>query len=211
MKAVSYKRILAYLIDIFIVTVISSLLTMFIPVTEEYQKANDEFQDVMEKFVNNEIENEDYLLKINDISYVINKESISFSVVSVVITIIYFVVFAYYMNGQTVGKKIMKIKIISTDDSKLTMNKLLIRSLIIDSILLNIISILTILFMNKSLYIKTYEISSTIFMWVYAATFAMILFRKDGRGLHDLLAKTIVVSSEENIISEASIVNEDVK
>ena len=36
MKPVSYKRILAYLIDILIVTCIATILTMFIPVSEEY-------------------------------------------------------------------------------------------------------------------------------------------------------------------------------
>ena len=55
------------------------------------------------------------------------------------------------MNGQTLGKKIMKIQIVSSENKKLSMNNYLIRSLLVDSILMNIISIITILLMNKTL------------------------------------------------------------
>lgn len=210
MKPVSYKRVLAYLVDILIITIISSLLTMFIPASDEYTKASEKLTIVMEDYTSGEIEDEEYLEKVNDISYVLNKESLSVSIVTVVITTIYFVVIAYYMNGQTLGKKLMKIKIISTSDSKLSMNKLLLRSLIIDSILLNVISILTILFMSKSLYLKTYDIISTIFGIIYIGIFAMILFRQDGMGLHDIIAKTKVVSFDEKELEGINVKNAEI-
>lgn len=209
-KPVSYKRVLAYLLDIVIITLVATLLTMFIPTSQEYQQKSNELTEVMESFTEGEITQDEYLEKVNDISYVINKETVSTSIVTVVLTTIYFVVVAYYMEGQTLGKRIMKLKVVSTDDNKLSMNKLLVRSLIVDSILMNIISIVTILLMTKSMYLQTYDTITTIFGAIYIVIFSMILFREDGRGLHDIIAKTKVISTEEKI-EDIAVIKEEIE
>lgn len=209
MKPVSYKRILAYLIDIFIVICIATILTMFIPVSKEYTNQMNELNAVLEDYSSGDISETEYLEKFNDISYIVNKESVQVSIVSVVLSTIYFVVLAYYMNGQTFGKKIMKIQVVSANSKKLTMNNYLIRSLIVDSILMNTISIVTILFLEKSSYLKVYDVISTIFGAIYVVIFAMILFRQDGRGLHDLLANTKVISlNDKKVLNEETIKEE---
>ena len=211
MKPVSYKRILAYLIDIFIVICIATILTMFIPVSEEYTNQMNELNAVLEDYSSGDISETEYLEKFNDISYIVNKESVQVSVVSVVLSTIYFVVLAYYMNGQTFGKKIMKIQVVSANSKKLTMNNYLIRSLIVDSILMNAISIIAILFLEKSSYLKVYDVTSTIFGAIYVVIFAMILFRQDGRGLHDLLANTKVISLNDNKVLNEEPIKEEKK
>ena len=209
MKPVSYKRILAYLIDIFIVICIATILTIFIPVSEEYTNQMNELNAVLEDYSSGDISETEYLEKFNDISYIVNKESVQVSIVSVVLSTIYFVVLAYYMNGQTFGKKIMKIQVVSANSKKLTMNNYLIRSLIVDSILMNAISIIAILFLEKSSYLKVYDVTSTIFGAIYVVIFAMILFRQDGRGLHDLLANTKVISlNDKKVLNEEKIKEE---
>ena len=209
MKPVSYKRILAYLIDILIVTCIATILTMFIPVSEEYTNQMNELNAVLEDYSSGDISETEYLEKFSDISYIVNKESVQVSIVSVVLSTIYFVVLAYYMNGQTFGKKIMKIQVVSANSKKLTMNNYLIRSLLVDSILMNTISIVTILFLEKSSYLKVYDATSTIFGAIYVVIFAMILFRQDGRGLHDLLANTKVISlNDKKVLNEEPIKEE---
>ena len=209
MKPVSYKRILAYLIDILIVICIATILTMFIPVSEEYTNQMNELNAVLEDYSSGDISETEYLEKFNDISYIVNKESVQVSIVSVVLSTIYFVVLAYYMNGQTFGKKIMKIQVVSANSKKLTMNNYLIRSLLVDSILMNTISIVTILFLEKSSYLKVYDATSTIFGAIYVVIFAMILFRQDGRGLHDLLANTKVISlNDKKVLNEETIKEE---
>lgn len=209
MKPVSYKRILAYLIDIFIVICIATILTIFIPVSEEYTNQMNELNAVLEDYSSGDISETEYLEKFNDISYIVNKESVQVSIVSVVLSTIYFVVLAYYMNGQTFGKKIMKIQVVSANSKKLTMNNYLIRSLLVDSILMNTISVVTILFLEKSSYLKVYDVTSTIFGAIYVVIFAMILFRQDGRGLHDLLANTKVISlNDKKVLNEETIKEE---
>lgn len=197
MKSNSYKRITAYLVDIMIITFISSLITFVIPTSENYTKLTKQFSNLTEEYANQKITKEEYLTKGSEINYSLSKETVAESIVTLVITISYFVVFTYFMNGETIGKKIMKIKITSNNHKKLTMNNYLVRSLIINSILLQFISILTILFLDKTTYLSVYNIISNVFSIIFVVSFMMILFRKDGRGLHDILANTKVISTEK--------------
>lgn len=197
MKSNSYKRITAYLVDIMIITFISSLITFVIPTSENYTKLTKQFSNLTEEYANQKITKEEYLTKGSEINYSLSKETVAESIVTLVITITYFVVFTYFMNGETIGKKIMKIKITSSNHKKLTMNNYLIRALIINSILLQFISILTILFLDKKTYLSVYNIISNVFSIIFVVSFMMILFRKDGRGLHDILANTKVISTEK--------------
>lgn len=211
MKSNSYKRITAYLVDIILITFISSLITFVIPTNENYNKLIKQFSNLTEEYANQKITKEEYLVKGNDINYSLSKETVAESIVTLVITITYFVVFTYFMNGETIGKKIMKIKITSNNRKKLTMNNYLIRSLIINSILLQFISILTILFLDKKTYLSIYSIISNLFSIIFVVSLMMILFRKDGRGLHDILANTKVISTEkkEKNVAEKETKKED--
>ena len=79
------------------------------------------------------------------------------------------------------------------------MNQYLIRSLFINSILMNLLGIIFILFMSKEMYIKSNDIITYIFGIFYVVSIALILFREDGRGLHDLLGNTMVIQLENTL------------
>ena len=216
MKANSYKRVLAYLVDIMIISFVSVLLTYFIPTSENYNKLNKEFENLTIDYRNQEVTMEEYLEKGTDINYQLNKEAVPQTIVSTVLSIIYFVVLAYFMNGETLGKKLMKIKITSNNDKKLTMNNYLIRALVIDSVLMNIITIITILLFSKDIYLTSYNIISYVFSFVYIVSLAMILFSKNGRGLQDILANTKVISTEtieekQEVLEKEKITKKDPK
>ena len=176
MKANSYKRVLAYLVDVMIISFVSLLLTYFVPTSENYNKLNKEFENLTIDYRNQEVTMEEDLEKGTDINYQLNKEAVPQTIVSTVLSIIYFVVLAYFMNGETLGKKLMKIKITSNNDKKLTMNNYLIRALVIDSVLMNIITIITILLFSKDIYLTSYNIISYVFSFVYIVSITMILF-----------------------------------
>ena len=216
MKANSYKRVLAYLVDIMIISFVSLLLTSFVPTSENYNKLNKEFETLTTDYRNQEVTMEEYLEKGTDINYQLNKEGVPQTIVSTVLSIIYFVVLAYFMNGETLGKKLMKIKITSNNDKKLTMNNYLIRALVIDSVLMNILTILIILLFNKDIYLTSYNIISYVFSFVYIVSLAMILFSKNGRGLQDILANTKVISTEtieekQEVLEKEKITKKDPK
>ena len=196
MKANSYKRILAYLVDIMLVISLSSLFTGLIPVSEKQENLAKQFTELTTKYRDQEINSEEYLEKGREISYEMSQETIPETIVTTVLTLIYFVAVPYFTNGETIGKKLMKLRIVGNKSKKLKMNNYLIRALIINSVLMNIVSIFMLLFLNKNIYLKANDIVSYLFSLVYFVCIAMILKKKDGRGLHDILANTKVISTE---------------
>ena len=215
MKPLSYKRITAYILDTIIVTLIASMLTFFLPENKEYDKSVDKYVSLLNEATSDKISQEEFVSKTNNIIYDINKNSITTTTVTTVLTISYFVVLAYFMNGQTLGKKLMNLKIVSASNKKLTMNNYLIRGLIINTILINVLSILSILVLNKQIYLKVNDAITYISGIIYIVTFGMILFRDDRRGLHDYLAGTKVVSVKDyindNDEEQEKILNKDLK
>ena len=142
---------------------------------------------------------QEFVKETNDVIYNINKKSVTVNIVTTVLTISYFVVLAYFMNGQTLGKKLMNLKIVSINNKPLTMNNYLLRGLLINSILMNVLGLIFILGLNKSTYLKINDITTYIFGIIYIVTFGMILFREDRRGLHDYLAGTKVISVKDYV------------
>ena len=210
----SYKRIIAYIIDIMLITGLATVLTYFLPENKEYNESMEKYSTLVNKFTNKEIEQEEFFNETNDLVYSINRNSVTTTIVTTVLTISYFVVLAYFMNGQTVGKKMMKIQIISNSRKKLTMNNYLIRGLIVNSILMNVLGIIILLYLNKSTYLKVNDVLTYTYGLSMIITFGMILFREDKRGLHDILANTKVVNvkeKERDLIEEEKIKNEDNK
>ena len=215
MRPLSYKRIVAYVLDLIIVTFLATMLTYFLPENREYNKSIEEYSSLLNNVTNEELTEEDFLNETNDIIYNINTNSITVNIVTTVLTISYFVVFAYFMNGQTLGKKLMKLKIVSINKKKLTMNNYLVRGLLINAILMNVLEIIFILGLNKPTYLKVNDISTYVFGIIYIVTFGMILFREDKRGLHDYLAGTKVISlkdyQEDNDFEKEIVLNKDTK
>ncbi len=186
------ERIAAYLIDIFIVTMIASLIAIPFTNTKNYEKLSDEASKITENYQKGNIDTKTYMNQYLDINYDISKASGVSTILSIIVYVLYFIVFQFYNNGQTLGKKIMKIKIVSMGND-LTMDNMLFRSLFNNSILSNILVSVFIL-IGKNAYIYGSSIV-TFLQFCYVMICAlMISFRKDSRSLSDFIGNTKVVS-----------------
>ena len=137
-KAMFSQRVLAFLIDLVLISIITSLITMFVPVNDTATKLYEEQNRVLEGYVEGTVSMEEYVNQMVDLSYDISRQTVIVSIVTIVISLLYYVVYPCYNNGQTFGKKLMKIKIKKTNDTELSMNDLLIRGMINNSILVNV-------------------------------------------------------------------------
>lgn len=195
-KAMFSQRVLAFLIDLVLLSMITSLITMFIPVNDTATKLYEEQDRVLEGYVEGTVSMEEYVNQMIDISYDISRQTVIISIIAIVISLLYYVVYPCYNNGQTFGKKLMKIKIKKTNDNELTMNDLLIRSMINNSILVNIINVALVLFLGKNLYLSTSSFVNIIQYLVLTISLIMIAFTRNAQGLHDKVVNTEVVITD---------------
>lgn len=192
-KPYFFPRLVAYIIDVTLVSIVCSGILFLFPKNENYSKYLKEYQEVQTNFIGNKIEKDEYIHKVADITYDIDYSNVLSMIVEVVLLILYFIVFQFYNKGQTFGKKLMKLRVVNNNGNELTLNQVTCRALIIDSILINLFMIAALLFSGRNYYYYaslSLQILSGIIIFV---TLMMIFFRKDGRGLHDIVTGTKVI------------------
>lgn len=194
-KTYFFPRMVAYIIDIICVALVSGCIMLLIPENDNYKKYMKEYEAIQADFLDQKMDIDEYLNKSVDVVYDIDYNNTPAMIIEVVVVILYFIVFQYYNKGQTLGKKIMKIKVVSTKD-ELTLNQLAIRSLIINSVLANLLIIGCLLFIGRSNYYYASLGLQGFEGAIVIATLLMILIRKDGKGIHDLLTSTRVVNAK---------------
>lgn len=200
---VPLKRIVAYIIDYLLITLVSTALvyiTFINPRYDEYLEASKEYNAVAEQYYSKEITAKEFSEQINDLSYELNSTGYVYTIGNIIIIFLYFGVFVYFTKGQTLGKRIMGIKIVSNKGKDLKIYNYFIRAFILNGVILNLCTLVAICF-KESTYLKIYSAASNFDLILMIILFLMILFWKDGRGLHDILAgtKVIDVRDEANL------------
>ena len=196
MRKPTLRRIIAFFVDMVIISIITSSLSSIKyinPAIDEYNKSYDEYVEFLDKGltakdVNNILNSENYQNLTYDLSY----NSRYSNIITLVVTILYFVGFQYYTNGFTGGKKLLNIKVEAVD-GKLTIKNLLLRSLIVNSLITTLLNTLALFLLSKASFMKASMFIELLEMGLLFVTFGMMLYREDGRGLHDIIAKTKVV------------------
>ena len=200
MSAGFSRRFTSYIIDVIIISMVLSLITIVIPENKTVTKLNEELLKINTEYLDNEDTSneamEAYLEKTAPLTYQIDKNNFLTSILGIVIYLLYYVVFQYKNKGQTLGKKLMGIKV-TKDDGELTINDFIFRSFIVNSVLFNII-ILILVFTTKDIsYVYGVSILSIIQFIVMIVTVFMILLRKDKKALQDVVTKTKVIEVAE--------------
>lgn len=190
-KAYFVQRLGAFMFDVLLVYIVASLVVVPFTNASETKKLDKEVNTLLEQFTNHEISSTEFADKNVDLTYKIARKNGFVSLITIVINILYFVVFQLYNKGQTVGKEIMKIKVVS-DNKELTMNQLIFRAFIANSILLDIITFMFMLSNSRMAYFTGIAIFGTIQYTITIISVFMILISKDGRAVHDRLVRTRV-------------------
>ncbi|MGN0973343.1 MAG: RDD family protein [Bacilli bacterium] len=187
------KRLSAFLIDMLILSLVCSMLSIFLIDNDYNNRLGLEMTETYQSYMENEIDENAFVNKIGDISYDLMRKNALYNIVSIGLYLLYFGLYQYLNNGQTIGKKVMKIKVVGKKHD-LNVNDFVIRSLLINSILFNLISVIILLFLPKDVYILS---NNTLIIFQYLILFIcalMVIFRKDNRGLHDIICNTEVVN-----------------
>mgnify|MGYP000525682232 FL=1 len=199
----SLKRIIAFVIDIVIVSLVVSLINLLPldPYKDKYKDAYEKYNEVVQK--STEDEKNDYKDEIIELNYEVYKYRTYSSMFSATALILYFGVLPLVMNGQTLGKKIMKLRVVSNNEKKLNFWKYLIRIVILNNIWLSLINVGAVYVVSGvKFYYVTYVISMLSSL-IYMLNLIMVMFRKDNRGLHDMVAGTKVILVSNDVVVES--------
>ena len=203
---IAFKRIIAFVIDYLVITLICSALTYisFInPRYDGYMEAAKQYNEIMQNYANREIDATEATAQISDLSYDIDSNGYVYTIGNVIVIFLYYGVFAYFTKGQTLGKKIMGIKIISNKGKELKLYQYFLRAFILNGVISNLLTLVAICF-KESTYMTIYTFANNFELILMIVLFLMVLFWKDGRGLHDIVAgtKVIDVRDEANLAAE---------
>lgn len=191
-KASFVKRLCAYIIDYFIILLVISLLATPFNDVKKTEKLQSESTEIIQKYQNGEITANEYFERSSNVIYSLSRTTGITTFIEIVIAILYYVVFQLYNKGQTIGKKLLKIKVVSLEGD-LSMNQLIFRSLICNMILLNIINFALITFSNKTMFAGVY-IALSMIQYLIMFISAFMATTKEGRTIHDRIANTRVIS-----------------
>lgn len=181
---------------------------------EEYNsliKEENNYTNIFKDNYKEELSNEDYD-KINkkidklynntykENYYKMEKNSIMYNIIYLVVVILYFVGFNKYTNGQTLGKKLMRLKIVNNNDSNkdVPIWSYIVRLIILYQPILYITKLIGVSFMDISMYYTVTNYVYTFQSYLEMIVIATMSIRIDGRGLQDMLAKTRVVLYDRN-------------
>lgn len=211
------KRVMAYIIDVLIFSIVLTPIinwSVINPYIDEYTENYSEYTELVEQANAGEIDTEtdEYKDKIVDLNYNINKYKVISSSISVVGFLLYFAVLQWALKGQTIGKKIMKIRVVANnEDKKLNVGNYILRSLILNNIIFSIILIIGVYIFKAPGYYTLSMVVSYLQLLVMSLIMLMVVLRKDFRGLHDFVAGTKVIDLAVPVQDETSLEKEKVE
>lgn len=195
MSASASKRIIAYIIDFIFVSAILMVVSYFIPKNSNVEFLNNDMNNLTEQVLNSEITFQSYAREYSLYLSNIDKENVIYNVISVVVLLIYYVIVPVIFKA-TLGKYIMKLEIKHKDGKKLNLYNTFVRSCITEGMLYSLITIFLVQIVSSETYLINLIILGFIEFILVITSLFMILYKRDKRGLHDILSRSIVVDKE---------------
>lgn len=193
MDSLTFRRICAYAIDYIFIILLSTMVSgirFLNPSYDNYVNAYDEYATMYEKIADGDLE----LVNSNefkDVYYNLDKYSVSVSISTIVIYLLYFVGFQKWNHNQTLGKKAFNIAVTSKNE-KVTVWQMLLRSIIIYNIVFEVLSLLSLWIFDANTYLYIDMALTFIAMVFFYINGGIVIFSKKHLGIHDIICKTEV-------------------
>ena len=208
-KASLLRRILAFLIDFALVTIVGVAISSLLPKNNNIDVLNREFNDTVSN-----MENVSFSVSFNQMALIykdLDQARIMYSVINAVMIFIYFIFIPYFFDGKTVGKKILKIKTVRNDKECLSLKNLVIKNMIDTGLMYMLFSLMLIYILPGYSYFIFVIALSILQISLIVASICMIIKRKDKRGLNDILSGTKVVNDFEETKLDSNNIENDIE
>ena len=192
MEAKFSKRLYAYILDIIILGIVLMIVNIIVPKNNEIKELNVKLDSLTQDYLDKEIEFNEYLNDYSEINYELDKQNIVYTIVNIIFVIVYFIIIPYFFKGQTIGKKIFKIKVFK--ENKLTITSLIIRNLIINGLAYMVLTLILLFILPYNIYFISTSILTLIQLTIMIITIIGIIKNNRKLIIHDKLSKTQVVN-----------------
>lgn len=193
-KANFYKRLVAYTIDMFIVGLVISIISYNFDTTR-LEKLSDKSIKLMNSFTNGDISSDKYFSEYADILYKMNKANVNSNLLGLVIYVGYFVLFQFFNGGATIGKKLLKIKVVSQGGGEVSFWQMIVRTSIINGIVPLALSLILIFTTNGLVFLTLSSIVGLFENIFVIICVFMLLYKSNCLALHDIMSKSVVIES----------------
>ena len=191
-KALFIQRLFAFIFDMLLVSLIASFVVTPFLNSDKIHELEKREQELIMNIQSNDFNKSSFILEYSDFYYQYSRSMGIVSIVSILFKVLYFIVYQIYNNGQTVGKKIMRIKIVS-DSGELLMNQILLRSMINNFIFVDLAIFIFMLFSQKKFYMSLISVVYFAHYLLLLISVFMLIYRKDGRTIADKIVHTKVI------------------
>lgn len=203
------RRVSAFLLDMLLIvslTVMMCQLGYANPYKNKYETATEEYNQVVDEMYATMTESgsipdyKDLAEVIIPVSYKLEKYSSFLYIWYLVFAFLYLVVFQYFVGGQTLGKKLFKIKVVNKDESDAKFYQYLLRFMLIGSSLIIGVHIFVIakliiaLTANANVYYISDVIIKLISFTLEVALLITCIAKKGNYSINDYIAKTKVIN-----------------
>lgn len=155
--------------------------------------------------INNEISKK-YVDTVIEYNYDLSKLNIISTVITLICILIYFVVVQYFMDGQTLGKRIFSLKVVTKENGKVNFKHLFLRTIILTGVLLNVLKVVILYTLSSKDYYNVNYYLSLLGSAVEFIILFMISYRSDSRGLHDIVGGTKVIDLNNDAVNSEKII-----
>ncbi len=189
MKSNTFRRFSAYLIDLMIIGLIFIIIYYFLPQNSEIQNLNHNLAFQNEQLLNHTIRYSEYFHSFSKITYQLDQMNILYSGLNILLISFYFIIIPLLNKGRTLGLYIVGLQIKSNKKS-LNIFQLFIRNFVANGLLYLMLSFLFVHFIKNETYFIAITILGIIQILLVIISIFMIIYRKDKRGLQDILSQT---------------------
>ena len=187
------KRLIAFFIDMLIVGMIVSIILMGND-TRVNNKREREMVKLINDFASEKINTDDYLVKYSNIIYDINQDNFSENLIYLIVSIGYFLVFQYLNKGSSIGKRLMKIRIVSNDKKDISIWQLFVRVCLVNEILPMMILLILVKSLRGINFFMGYGVVSMLENIIIIICGLTLIFNKNNIALHDKISNSQVIS-----------------
>lgn len=176
----------------------------------------EEFDEKCNKLVDDynsyDVTIDDYNAMVNKYNRILGKNSVINYSLTAVLSLLYFVLFQGFTGGQTLGKKLMRVKVVSKEENKdVSYKQLFLRTLFLNSIVCYVLMLIGAYLLSDLVYtifVSAITFIDTLLMGVLSV---MVFVNKERKGLHDVLfgTKVVVIDFKGNIIYDGKEILEE--